>query len=251
VPLREKLGYLNSLLPMLASHRQSTGLPHRIVVDEAHYFLHEPKARQLLDLDLGAYTLVTYRPSDLNRDLLQAIEFTVATRVTHSQSLHALVAMSNDKGDNAQLKKMLRDLTVNEAVILPGIGAGRTPQLFRLLPRLTPHVRHRVKYFDVSVMEGQGFVFTCSGNNIGIAARSLKEFVSVLPSLPPAVLDGHAHRGDFSRWIEVVFRDHPLSSRVHKLEQQYRLGHIRDLGNALATLIRERYDLASGVNVPG
>ena len=94
-------------------------------------------------------------------------------------------------------------------------------------------------------------MFTCSGKSIGIAARSLREFVSVLASVPPGVLDGRGQRGDFSRWIEVVFRDHPLSSRVHKVEQQYRLGHIRDLGNALATLIRERYDLSSSVNVPG
>jgi hypothetical protein len=138
VPLQEKLAHLNSLLPMLAAHRQSTGLPHRIVVDEAHYFLHEPNCRQLLDLDLGAYTLVTSRPSDLNRDLLKAIEFTAATRVTDSRSLHALMAMSNGKGDDAQLKSMLRDLTVNEVVILPGITAGKNPQLIRLLPRLTP-----------------------------------------------------------------------------------------------------------------
>ena len=50
VPYNEKVDYLNSLLPMLASLRQTTGLPHRIVVDEAHYFIHAPNAQQLLDL---------------------------------------------------------------------------------------------------------------------------------------------------------------------------------------------------------
>ena len=69
IPYEEKVSYLKALLPMLASLRQNTGLPHRIVVDEAHYFLHEPNVKQLLDLELGAYTLVTYRPSDLHRDL--------------------------------------------------------------------------------------------------------------------------------------------------------------------------------------
>ena len=74
VPFQEKREYINSLLPMLASHRRSTGLPHSIVIDEAHYFLHEPNVFQLLDLDLGAYTLVTYRPSDLHPDLCKAFE---------------------------------------------------------------------------------------------------------------------------------------------------------------------------------
>ena len=40
----EKLPYVTSLLQMLAAHRRQTGLPHWIVVDEAHYFLHDPDA---------------------------------------------------------------------------------------------------------------------------------------------------------------------------------------------------------------
>src|SRR6267142_606141 len=50
VYLQEKIDYLKALLPMLASVRRATGLPHRIVVDEAHYFLREPNISQLLDL---------------------------------------------------------------------------------------------------------------------------------------------------------------------------------------------------------
>jgi hypothetical protein len=38
----EKLAYVDELLPMLAALRRSIGLPHWIVVDEAHYFLHQP-----------------------------------------------------------------------------------------------------------------------------------------------------------------------------------------------------------------
>ena len=49
----EKVEYIYTLLPMLAAIRRTTGLPHRIVVDEAHYFLHEPNIRELLDLNLG------------------------------------------------------------------------------------------------------------------------------------------------------------------------------------------------------
>jgi hydroxymethylpyrimidine pyrophosphatase-like HAD family hydrolase len=247
VPLPEKREYLHALLPMLASHRRSTGLPHRIVIDEAHYFLQEPNVRQLLDLELGAYTLVTYRPSDLHLELRKAIDVVAATRVTDGQSLDAIAAMCGES--SAELKKVFEGLTMDEAVILPGPVTGGKLLPFKLLSRLTPHVRHRVKYFDVSVSEGQGFVFTRKGQPVKPPTRSLREFVSALTSLPPDVLDGHARRGDFSRWIADVFRDQPLSSRVHKVEEQQRLGHIRDLGQALATLIRERYDLPSNINV--
>ena len=93
-------------------------------------------------------------------------------------------------------------------------------------------------------------MFTSNGKAVKAPTRTLREFVSALPSLPPGVVDGHAKRGDFSRWILDVLHDHPLSSRIGKVEEQYRLGHIRDLGHALATLIRERYDLPSYINVP-
>ncbi len=34
--------------------RLRTGLPHRIVIDEAHYFLHDRDVKELLDLELGS-----------------------------------------------------------------------------------------------------------------------------------------------------------------------------------------------------
>jgi hypothetical protein len=251
VPFQQRRVYLDSLLPMLASYHRSTGLPHLIVIDEAHYFLNAPNVLQLLDLDLGAYTLVTYRPSDLHPDVRKAIDVVVATGVTDPQSLDALLAMSGGADANPELKKVIKGLSLNEAAILPGPMTGGKLLPFKLLPRLTPHVRHRVKYFDVSVGEGQGFVFTSNGSAVGTPARTLREFVSALASLPSEVLEGHAKRSDFSHWILDVFRDHPLSSRVRKVEEQYRLGHIRNLARPLAALIRERYDLPSNINVPG
>ncbi len=248
VPFPEKREYLHSLLPMLASHRRTTGLPHRIVIDEAHYFLQEPSVRQLLDLELGAYTLVTYRPSDLHPELRKAIDVVAATRTTDTQSLDAIAAMCGKS--SAELKTVIEGLAVDEAAILPGPVTGGKLLPFKLLPRLTPHIRHRVKYFDVSVGERQGFVFTSNGKPLKPPVRTLKEFVSALAILPPEVLGGHAQRGDFSRWILDVFRDHPLSSRVRKVEEQYRLGQIRDIGPALAALVRERYDLPPNINVP-
>lgn len=90
---KEKVDHLQSLLPMPASLRRNTGLPHRIVVDEAHYFLHDPNVLELLDFDLGAYTLVTYRPSDLHPDVRKAMEVMVVTRTTEPQQVKAIETM--------------------------------------------------------------------------------------------------------------------------------------------------------------
>jgi hypothetical protein len=241
----EKVRYLNALLPMLASLRRTTGLPHRIVIDEAHYFLREPNVKQLLDFDLNAYTLVTYRPSDLHPDLRGDIDAVIVKRSTQPQEVQALLAMVGNKGVEQEWTIALGSLADYEAALLPGIeeAEGKLTR-FTLLPRLTPHVRHETKYLDVQLVEGQEFVFTDNGKSIGTPARSLKQFVLSLANTPATSLDGHARRGDFSRWIEGVFHDHRLASDVRKIEQRYRLGHLRDVREPMASLIRDRYQFS-------
>jgi hydroxymethylpyrimidine pyrophosphatase-like HAD family hydrolase len=244
VPYQEKVEYLNTLLPMLASLRRTTGLPHRIVVDEAHYFLHEPNVSELLDLELGAYTLVTYRLSDLHSDLRKAIDGVIVKRTTEANEIRALMAMVGQKQAEPEWRAMLGGLEVGEAILLPGAleSEGR-PLRFHLSPRLTAHVRHKTKYVDVQLTEGRGFVFTDNGKPVAPPARSLKEFIFTLETLPLPVLEAHARRGDFSRWVSDVFHDHMLGSAIRKVEQRYRLGHIRNLYSSLEYSIQERYEL--------
>ena len=134
---------------------------------------------------------------------------------------------------------------MGQAVLLPGIEeAEGTLVKFDLFPRLTSHVRHKAKYLDVQLLKEQGFVFTENGRFAGGPARTLKEFLSGLASVPSPVLNGHARRGDFSRWIADVFRDHFLASDIRKVEQRFRLGHIKDLSDSLVKLIQERYEVS-------
>jgi len=238
VHLQEKIEYLKAVLPMLASVRRTTGLPHRIVVDEAHYFLHEPNIKQLLDMELGAYTIVTYRPSDLHPDLLQAIDVVVAKRLTNVHEVETLLAMVKNRNVEARSGAILSELPIDEAVAAEAEGQLRR---FRLLPRLTTHIRHRAKYFDFDVVGGQEFVFTENGKPIGSPARSLKQFAALLQGYSASSIGEHARRADFSRWIANVFYDHRLASDIRKIEQRYRLNHLGDVRQPIAALILARY----------
>ena len=245
VQYKEKVDYLRSLLPMLASLRRNTGLPHRIVVDEAHYFLNESNVRDLLDLDLGAYTLVTYRPSDLHADVRKVMEVVCCTRITDRQEAKAMQTMFGNGSED--WTATLAGLADGEAVLLPSAeGVPGKLQRFSLRPRLTAHVRHRSKYLDVPMQRGHEFVFTAAdGKPVGTPSRTLQEFVSSLGSVSSGVLDGHARRGDFSRWIAEVFHDHPLASDVRKVEQRYRLGYVESLQGELVKALRDRYEVES------
>jgi len=241
---REKVDYLKTLLPMLTSLRRTTGLPHRIIVDEAHYFLHEPNVRALVDFDLGAYTFVTYRLSDLHSDIREAIEGVIVKRTTDLREVRALLAMSGNANAESEWRAIFAGLTIEEAVLLPGIEeAGGKLRRFHLARRWTDHVRHKAKYVDMQLTEGQGFVFMDKGRPVGGPVRTLNDFVQSLRTLPLSVLDAHARRGDFSQWIGDIFHDHVLASAIRKVEQRYRLGHTRDLCNAVAETIQQRYEL--------
>ena len=245
VPYEEKVSYMKSLLPMLAAIRRATGLPHRIVIDEAHYFLHEPNVNELLDLALGAYTFVTYRLSDLHVDLRKAIEGVIVKRTTEPREVQTLLELGGVRNTPSEWKTILESLENGQAVLLPGIEEAHGKLVkFELFPRLTSHVRHKAKYLDVQLLQEQGFVFTQDGKMLGIPARTLKEFVSQLSSSAPTVVGEHARRGDFSRWIADVFRDHFLASDIRKVEQRFRLGHIHDISDSVVKLIQERYEVS-------
>jgi hydroxymethylpyrimidine pyrophosphatase-like HAD family hydrolase len=240
VHLQEKVEYLKALLPMLASLRRKTGLPHRIVVDEAHYFLHETNINQLLDMELGAYTIVTYRPSDLHHDVRDAIDVVLAKRLTDVHEVETLLAMAKNRNVYRGTTAILSQLSTDEAVVATKEAEGDIRR-FKLLARLTTHVRHREKYFDFDVVPGQEFVFTENGKPIGSPARSLKQFSALLQDCQMSCVGEHASRGDFSRWVANVFYDHSLASDIRKIEQRYRLGHLGDVRQPIAAIILARY----------
>jgi hypothetical protein len=93
VSRHEKLDYMKNVLPALATLRRRTGLPHRIVVDESHYFLHQPDAADGLDLADGGYTFITYRASQLRKDLLDSTQAVIVTRESDPGEVSALRAM--------------------------------------------------------------------------------------------------------------------------------------------------------------
>lgn len=246
-PYEEKLKYMHSVLPALATLRRHTGLPHRIVVDEAHYFLDDPHAPNLLDLDSGGYTLVTYRASKLRHDLLAASQAVIVTRESDPhevRALHERCTSCQGKMTEVEWRQLFEGLVLGEAVALPVTEEAQGEvRRIRLAPRLTPHVRHLAKYIDLPVPEGRWFIFWSGGSLTGQRARTLSEFVAIVEQSPAAALDGHLRRGDFSRWIAEVFGDYPLAKTLRQLERDYRAGAIPDIAMRLAQAVRSRYEI--------
>jgi hydroxymethylpyrimidine pyrophosphatase-like HAD family hydrolase len=240
----KKAAYVTELLPKLASLRRHTGLPHWIVVDEAHYFLEDCRTEPPVDLDLASYLFITYRPSQLCSELVETLGSVIASRCTDPGEVKALATISGGDGLKSDWATLLGSLEIGEAALLLGVDwLDHVPQRFTTAQRITMHVRHRAKYLDVPMPKRNAFVFTDQARPVGTPARTLEQFVTALELLPIATIDGHAKRGDFSRWIGDVFGDQPLAVAIGQVEEQYRLGHVADLAKELVRPIRERYGL--------
>ena len=237
-PREDKPLLVRRLLEVLNRLRRATGLPHRVVVDEAHYFLNRLDDPELFDRELGGYLLVTYRISDLSPDILSASEAVIVTRVDDRRQALALLALAPRGGTPSEGLALLADLAIDEAVLLPGpFESGDSFKRFRIAPRLTAHVRHRHKYADVPVRLDQEFVFTQEGRPTGTRARTVRDLLSGLTALPDDVVQGHLARGDFRRWIEDVFGDRELGGAIQHLEG----GDVSNVRDALRRAIADRY----------
>jgi hydroxymethylpyrimidine pyrophosphatase-like HAD family hydrolase len=244
-----KVEYLHTLLPSLVALRERTGLPHRVVVDEAHYFLQDAGCASRLDLANGGFTFITYRPSQLSDDVLAHLGAVLATRHGDRRDVETLAALCDGNPSTSELAATLGSLSVSEALMLPTASEAHGAALrFTVAPRLTPHVRHRHKYADLPVPISRRFVFTAAPGQP--VAASLAGFAAMLEQVDPGQMDRHLRHHDFSRWLADVFGDHTLARDVRAVEDAHALGRTVDSAGAIVAAIRRRYDLKAAVPTP-
>ena len=243
-PQDAKRAYIHSVLPALNVLRQRTGLPHRIVLDEAHYFLQDGDPERLLDLERNGYTVITYCASRLPKALLAATAVMIVTCESNPSEIEALRRLCDQcPTANSANWELVRHLRPGQAASLPitAEAEGRVV-LLTVAKRLTPHVRHRQKYVDVPVSEGQAFVFM-NGAVVLSRARTLRQFVHQIERLPQGVVDLHVQHGDFSRWLRDVYGDYALAADLRAIETQHRASPSPDTVAKLVDAVRSRYDL--------
>lgn len=239
----EKAHYIRHHLPLVAKYRRRRGYPHRILLDECHYFLNWPGHEKLLDPELDSYTLVTYRPSQLVKSVMRSVDVVAVTRLAERSEVDAILRLVGDDSDRSDWYESLANLGITEAALLPPTEEARGElRRFCVAPRLTPHVRHRTKYFDIPVAEESAFRFTDDGRPLDETAATLRELSESVSRVSTRVVEAHLRRHDFSNWIANLFGDHELADAVRKLESEHRTtGTPEDFSEELSATIEQRY----------
>ncbi len=222
-----KRAYAKDLLRRLTRLRKATGLPHHIVVDEAHYFLHDLDVSNVFDFDLAGYVLVSYRASQIHEAVLQHMDVVLVTRMSDPAEVTALRVLCDEQAKDQDWIEALADMRTNDAALLPGaVESVDKIVRFCVSKRLTPHIRHREKYLRVPVARGREFVFFDRGVELG-RAHTLVEFREFLAQLDPCA--EHLMRSDYSRWIRDTVSHAKLADDVRQIEEAWQTARFDDV----------------------
>jgi hydroxymethylpyrimidine pyrophosphatase-like HAD family hydrolase len=244
LPHAAKVALIERALLRIRVIRRLVGRPHWVLIDEAHYSLHEEGvSADALGLEDRGFCFVTYRPSWLREPVARAVNVFILARTTGSEELGILgAALPAAVGEGGALSETLSRLPRGEFLLVQRDANRHLSALtFVAAPRQTVHVRHLMKYIDACVPPGREFLFRSADGHVRGAADSLQSFRRVVATTPDEVLTHHAGRGDFSRWVRDMFADAELARQLRKIEARWHRGELTDLRRAIGDLITVRY----------
>jgi hydroxymethylpyrimidine pyrophosphatase-like HAD family hydrolase len=248
VPQATKVGIIERGLALLRERRQRRGIPHWIILDEAHYSLHrEGVADQAIGIQDKGLCLVTYRASWLRECVAQGIDVFLFARTTVTRELDFLRSVLNGlSASTASVVSTLPNLPQGEFLLVRPDAVDARVQTFVAAPRMTSHVRHLRKYTEGQLPDGRCFFFRTPDGRLAATAGSLGGFLHAVSRVGEEVLRFHATRGDFSRWLLGVFADRELGRQLAKIERRWGRDEIRDLRHAIERLIAAAMRRAKG-----
>lgn len=219
VPPAERAEYLRAAPRAVEGQRQASGLPHWVIVDEAHDALGRADRDPLfLEPGLTGYCLATYRPDDLPAEALLGTDVLLALPGPDNLASTIDLVAAASVMSHSRTEEIVRTAQPGQAILVDRRRAG-PPIVFDLAERATAHHRHWHKYSLGGVAADRRFFFRSGPESLtGTTAGSVEELERVLRGCDEAVISHHSHGGDLSSWIAAVLRDAPLASAVSAIE---------------------------------
>jgi hypothetical protein len=237
--------YARELLEQLARERAATGLPHWIVVDEAHLSFGGAARESAIPPGSTGYCLVTYQPSELAKEVWKALDFLlVLPSGLRRGPLGTNPVEAVEKAWPCRLAPAVDAARFGEAVLVRR-ASSESPRALTIGPRTTWHVRHWHKYAHAPLPAKLRFHFRDATGAEVAEASNVEEFHRGLAACSAQVVAGHAQRRDFSRWLREAIQDPELAAAVRDLEEDADASvgesEIDGLRGALLQALEERY----------
>ncbi len=229
------------MLARLGRLRLEAGIPHWIVLDEAHLV---PEALELLlsveGPPIAGVCLVTYHATRLRPEALRELDYVVLCPGEENGELWSFLEAGGFAAGPVGRAPCLFPEANRRALWLLDRERARP---FAVDRRLSAHVRHWHKYLSRELPVHRRFYFRRGPHLTGAAAANVAAFRAELARCEPEVLRHHATQGDFSRWVHGVLQDHELARRLADIEAHLAAqpGDVEASRRALLRAFEERY----------
>jgi len=209
----EKVGYAIKALGAVALVRSTTGLPHWLILDEAHHIVPADGSPVAELLRAGAESLCmsTLDVSELAPEVrglpnvvaaTELAAFTAATRAAASGRPPALAGPPLAQGEAA----------------IAFLGAESRAQRFRVGKRRVQHRRHVRKYTEGELPPDRSFYFRGPAGALNLRASNLVRFVELAEGVDEPTWAWHLRQHDYSTWARQQIKDDELAGALAAVE---------------------------------
>jgi HAD superfamily hydrolase (TIGR01484 family) len=208
----DKVAYTTKALGAVAFVRSTTGLPHWLILDEAHHVA-PADGSPVVELLRSAesFCMSTLDVSDLAPELravanvVAATElgaFTAATRAAAAGRASLLTGPSLAPGE----------------VAIAWLGTSPRAQRFRVGKRRVQHRRHVRKYTEGELPPDRSFYFRGPAGALNLRAANLVRFVELAEGVDEPTWAWHLGQHDYSTWARQQIKDDDLAGALAAVE---------------------------------
>ena len=237
----EKVSYGAKALGVIRTVRNSHGMPHWVIIDEAHHLMPaegSPAAEVLAAGDEGI-CLVTLAAAELPPTVLSLMT-TVAS--TELEAFRGTLRALADAGAPVAACAIPEGppLKPGEAILGGQERAARRCVRFTLARRRSAHRRHFRKYAEGELPPDRSFYFRGPQGDLNLRAANLVRFCELAEGVDEATWEHHRRRGEYSAWLRTMIKDPELAQEAEEVEKakEFAAGEAR---RRLLEAIRRRY----------
>jgi HAD superfamily hydrolase (TIGR01484 family) len=239
VALDERPLFFANLVSRIKQSRGASGLPHLILVDEAHHVSPIETADNDPLHNVNALR-VTVHPHTLAHAVLNNVRVVISLG---SQSHERLQEFAIARGVPAPHIEAT-ELNNNEAWVWR-LDQPEKPQRVTLIPSTLEHRRHTRKYAEGELPLDRSFFFRGPEHKLNLRAQNLSIFLQLADGVDDATWIHHLQQHDYSRWISDELKDPDLAREISTVESRATLSS-RESRTQIRKLIETRYTASSG-----
>lgn len=216
--LAEKNAYATKVLAVVATVRASTGLPHWLVIDEAHHILpaQGSSAADFIRPAAGGLALITLAADGLASSVRPLLTAVASTELAAFRTgLRSALAARPPSGPALSLDGP--PLERGEAALAWLEPAPRAVR-FQVARRRVHHRRHVRKYTEGELPPERSFFFRGPAGALNLRAANLARFVELADGVDEPTWAHHLGARDYSTWVRQVIKDPELADEIAAIE---------------------------------